>query len=340
MSRTPPVRIGVIGAGRIGTHHATALARHTAAAELVAVADVYPEAAHALAEELGVRATSVETMLADDTVEAVAITAGSTAHAELIRRAAAAGKAVFCEKPMAMTLADFDTAIGACEQAAVPLQVGFNRRFADDFTAAHDIVASGGIGTPHLLRSLTRDPGLADPASVPPWTIFTQTLIHDFDTLNWLNPGATAVSVHAFADALVAPGHKHSGLLDTAVVTIRFDNGALATAEASFSAAYGYDVRGEVFGSAGMVTIGSPAPLTMQHWTASGAARRTERSDTDLMHRAYVGELAAFCRSVRERTMPTVGGADARAAFEIALAAIASVEQDRTVSIGEIKDDR
>ncbi len=103
------------------------------------------------------------------------------------------------------------------------------------------------------MRSVTRDPGTgpADPAAVPAWTIFTQTLIHDFDTLNWLNPGARAVDVLATADALVKPDFRDSGLLDTAVVVVRYDNGAIAVAEASFAAAYGYDVRGEVFGSAG-----------------------------------------------------------------------------------------
>src|SRR5262245_64726087 len=104
------------------------------------------------------------------------------------------------------------------------------------------------------MRSLTRDPGLAAPGSVPPWTIFTQTLIHDFDTLLWLNPGAEPVTVHATADALVAPDFKEAGLLDTAVVVTTFDNGAIAVAEASFSAAYGYDVRGEVFGCVGVVS--------------------------------------------------------------------------------------
>ncbi len=165
------------------------------------------------------------------------IAASSDAHAELIVAAAAAGKAVFCEKPMSMTLADADRALAAVERAGVVLQVGFNRRFDKGFRAAHDAVTSGAVGNVQLMRSLTRDPGLANPGGVPPWTIFTQTLIHDFDTLLWLNPGAEPVEVYATADALVAPDFKASGLLDTAVVVITFDNGARAVAEASFSAA-------------------------------------------------------------------------------------------------------
>lgn len=330
----PPVRFALIGAGRIGTHHATALVRHVPDAELVVVADPFGEAAQRLAERLGTESTvDIDAALADERVEAVAITSSSTAHADLVQRAAAAGKAVWCEKPMALTLAEADAANAACEQAAVPLQVGFNRRFSPDFAAAHEVVIAGGIGTPQLLRSLTRDPGLADPATVPHWTIFTQTLIHDFDMLLWFNAGSRPVEVHAFADALVAPTFKEAGLLDTAVVTIRFDNGAIATAEASFAAAYGYDVRGEFFGSAGMVMAGTPAQRPTTHWTAAGVAQPTSRHDTELMRDSYRAELDAFCRVVRTGEASPVTGADARAALEIALAAAASVEQGAPVRL-------
>lgn len=322
----PSVRFALIGAGRIGTHHATTLVRTLPEAELVTVADPAAGAARRLAEPLGAAFTErVDDVLGDDRIEAVAIASSSTVHSELIQRAAAAGKAVFCEKPMAMTLDEADAAIAACDRARVPLQVGFNRRFAPDFAAVRRLVVEGGIGTPQLLRSLTRDPGLTNPGAVPPWTIFTQTLIHDFDTLLWFNPGAEAVEVHAFADALVAPDFKDAGLLDTAVVTIRFSNGAIATAEASFSAAYGYDVRGEVFGSAGMVTAGTPAQQTVAHWTVNGVCRPTVRHDTELFPIAYAEELRAFCAAVREGTPPRVTGRDARAALAIALAAIESV---------------
>ncbi len=329
-----PVRFALIGAGRIGAHHATALARHVPDAELVVVADPFGAAAQRVAGPLGADSTTdIDTALGDPRVEAVAITSSSTAHADLVQRAAASGKAVWCEKPMAMTLTEADAAIAACESAGVPLQVGFNRRFSADFAAAHEIVAAGGIGTPQLLRSLTRDPGLAAPGTVPPWTIFTQTLIHDFDLLLWFNSGARPVEVHAYADALVAPDFKDAGLLDTAVVTIRFDNGAIATAEASFSAAYGYDVRGEFFGSAGMVTAGTPAHLATTHWTATGMTQPTSRRDTELMRDSYRAELEAFCRVVRSGEPSPVTGVDARAALEVALTAIASVKQGAPVRL-------
>src|SRR4051794_702720 len=175
---TDPVRIGLIGTGRMGSSHAEVIARRVPGARLVAVGDARPGAAQGLADRLGCRAMTPDEVIGDEEGQAVVITASSTAHADLVVAAAGAGKAVFCEKPMAMSLADADRAIEAAAVAGVPLQVGFNRRFAAGFAAARDVVASGGIGTPQLLRSLTRDPGLADPGSVPPWTIFTQTLIH------------------------------------------------------------------------------------------------------------------------------------------------------------------
>jgi myo-inositol 2-dehydrogenase/D-chiro-inositol 1-dehydrogenase len=241
---------------------------------------------------------------------------------------------------MALTLADADRAIAAAAQAGVPLQVGFNRRFDTSFAAAHHAVTSGRVGTPQLLRSLTRDPAVPggfDPARVPPWTIYTETLIHDFDTLRYLNPGAEAVCVYAVADALARPDWRDRGLLDTSIVTIRFDNGAMATAEASFQASYGYDIRGEVFGSAGMVTAGDIRRGTMTCYGEAGLASDTWRRNIDLFHDAYIAELADFTACVRDKTTPAVTGQDARAALAIALAAIRSVQAGAPVRLADIE---
>ena len=216
------------------------------------------------------------------------------------------------------------------------LQVGFNRRFAADWRAARALLDAGTLGTPRLLRSLTRDPGGFDPARVLPDTIFLETLIHDFDTLRFLNPGAEAVEVSATADALVEPAWRDRGLLDTAVVTVRFDNGAMAVAEACFEAAYGYDVRGEVFGSGGMATMGDGRRTGMVYSGAAGQLAETVRSDQELFPGAYTAELAAFADAVRTGTPPPVTGEDARAALAIALAAAESVRAGRPVRIDEV----
>src|SRR5207249_9418 len=146
----------------------------------------------------------------------------------------------------------------------------------------------------------------------------------DFDTLRFLNPGAEAVEVYALADALAYPDFKAAGLQDTAVVLIRFDNGAMATAEASFNAVYGYDIRGEVFGSGGMATAGDLRPDSMTSYGAGGLGAATWRRNTERFRDAYSAELAAFVACVRAGTPPAVDGQDARAALAIALAAVRS----------------
>lgn len=332
-----PLSLGLIGTGRMGTFHATALARHLHGARLVALADPAPGAAARLGETLDVAHihTDPQALIDNPAVEAVVIVAPARSHAELVVAAARAGKPVFCEKPMAVTLEEADRAIAACAEAGVALQVGFNRRFATSFRTAHELITQGRIGTPQLLRSLTRDPALHDPAAVKPWTIFLETLIHDFDTLNFFNPGARAVQVYAVADALVRPDFRDRGLLDTAVVTLRYDNGAIATAEANFQAVYGYDVRGEVFGSAGMLTAGDARTSELVCYGAEGISQTTQRSDAELLRDAYLAELRAFVDAVREGTPVPVGGNDARAALAIALAAIESVQTGQPVAVAE-----
>ena len=335
-AQTKPVGVGLIGAGWIGTFHGETLARRLPGARLAGVADPAPGAAERLASSLGApkATTDPAELLADPAVEAVLIAAPARFHADLVVAAAEAGKAVFCEKPMALTLADADRAIAATLAAGVPLQVGFNRRFDTGFRAAHELVAAGRLGTPQLLRSLTRDPGIPDPSRVPPSTIFLETLIHDFDTLRHLNPGAEAVTVYAVADALAYPDFRDQGLQDTAVVLVRFDNGAMATAEASFNAVYGYDIRGEVFGSAGMATAGDIRRTTMAYHGAEGVVADTWRRNVDLFHDAYTAELAAFTDGVRAGATLSPDG---RAALAIALAAIASVDTGQPVRLDTVQ---
>ena len=333
------VGVALIGSGRMGAFHAETLARRLPQARLAAVADPMPGASERLAGALGAdRAyTDVAQLWDDPEVDAVVIAAPARSHADLVVAAAAAGRHVFCEKPMAVTLADADRAIDAARAAGVVLQVGFNRRFAADWRGARVLLDAGTLGTPRLLRSLTRDPGGFDPARVLPDTIFLETLIHDFDTLRFLNPGAEAVEVSAVADALVEPGWRNRGLLDTAVVTVRFDNGAMAVAEACFEASYGYDVRGEVLGSGGMATMGDGRRSGL---TLSGPAGRlveTVRGDQELFAEAYTAELAAFVDAVRTGTPAPVTGEDARAALAIALAAAESVRAGRPVRVDEVE---
>jgi myo-inositol 2-dehydrogenase/D-chiro-inositol 1-dehydrogenase len=332
------VRVALIGSGRMGAFHGASLAGRVPGARLAAVADPAPGAAERLAAEL--RAENAYTdpaqAFADPQVDAVVIAAPARFHADLVVAAAAAGKAVFCEKPMGLRLAEVDRAIEAARAAGVVLQVGFNRRFAADWRAARALLDDGTLGTPRLLRSVTRDPGGFNPVNVPPATIFNETLIHDFDALRFLNPGAEAVEVYATADALAEPDYRDQGLLDTALVVVTFDNHARGVAEACFEAAYGYDVRGEVFGSGGMATMGDGRRTGMVFSGAAGRTVATVRSDQELLPDAYVAELAAFVEAVRTGGPAPVTGHDARAALAIALAAAESVRAGRPVRIDEV----
>lgn len=334
-----PVRLALIGCGWIGAFHARSIAGYLPGVELAAIADPAPGAAEALATELGVLRYTVDVadVLADPEVDGVVIASPAAFHADLVARAAAAGKHVFCEKPAGVTPDELEAALAAVEESGVEFQIGFNRRFSADFAEAKARIARGDIGTPQLLRSLTRDPGTAAGLSnadrIKPYTIFLETLIHDFDTLNWFNEGASVTEVRAMADALVAPEHKNAGLLDTAVVTLRYDNGAIAVAEANFNALYGYDVRGEVFGSAGMVTAGDPVQKSVAGFGPDGRQAGTERLNIELFRDAYRDELGHFAQLVAARQgraeAPAVdgpGGEAARDALAIALACIESVQ--------------
>ncbi len=343
-----PVRLGLIGSGWMGAFHGESIARRVPGAVLAAVADPNVDSAASVAAQLGTAKVTADAadIMADPDIDAVIIASPARFHASLIAQAAAAGKHVFCEKPAAQSLEELDAALLAVETAGVHFQIGFNRRYATDFQAAKKDLAEGIVGEPQLLRSLTRDPGtgsIGHAARIPAWTIFLETLIHDFDTLNWFNEGAEPVEVYAVADALVEPSLRDQGFLDTAVVTIRYSNGALAVAEANFSALYGYDVRGEVFGSKGMVQAGRPTETAALRYTAEGLSAETPRLNVELFRDAYTDELVDFAAAVRARrdgTQPpsgaftlTPGAADARRALAMALACIESVQQGGPVEV-------
>jgi myo-inositol 2-dehydrogenase/D-chiro-inositol 1-dehydrogenase len=334
----------------MGAFHAESIARRIPGADLAAVADPNIESAQDLARELGTAkvTASADDILADPDIDAVIIASPARFHSALIAQAAAAGKHIFCEKPAGQSLAGLDAALAGVEEAGVLFQVGFNRRYADDFQAAKKDLVAGVAGTPQLLRSLTRDPGtgsIPNAARVPAWTIFLETLIHDFDTLNWFNEGAEPVEVYAVADALVEPSLREQGFLDTAVVTIRYSNGAVAVAEANFSALYGYDVRGEVFGSKGMVQAGRATETAARRYTADGLSADTPRLNVELFRQAYTDELADFAAAVRAKRdggpwpssdiTLTPGAADARRALAMALACIESVKRGAPVALTE-----
>ena len=332
-----PVGVGVIGVGQIGAYHAASLAHRIPGARLVGLADAEAGVAERHAGALGCQfwTRDYQELLANPAVEAVVVATPAEHHVEATVAAAQAGKAVLCEKPIANEVADADRAIRATRDAGVVLQIGFQRRFDRAFMRARQLVQSGDLGHIQLLRSLTRDPSLDQPERVTPWAIFRETLIHDFDVLRFLAGGAEPVEVYAVADALILPDWKSRGMLDTAVVSVRYDSGAMATADASFQAVYGYDVRAEVFGTEGMASVGD-STVDIVHHSRAGSTRARPRWFLDVFGQAYTAELAHFVKRVRGQAPPDSTGEDGRAALLLALAAIRSVESHRPVRVEEI----
>jgi myo-inositol 2-dehydrogenase / D-chiro-inositol 1-dehydrogenase len=327
---TATVAVGVIGVGRIGRMHANLLAHEVPGVTLAAVHDANPEAA----EAIGVRACSLDELLADPGVDAVAICSSTETHADLIVAAAQAGKAIFCEKPISLDLAEVDRALAAVEAAGVPFQIGFNRRFDPAHQAVHDAVMGGEVGEPHLVRISSRDP---DP---PPMEyvrgsggIFLDMTIHDFDMARYVT-GSEVVEVYARGAVRVDPAFADAGDVDTALVTLVHESGCLTAIDNSRRAVYGYDQRVEVFGSRGMASSENPLAHT--------AVVRTENGSTmaalpyfflERYIPSYLREWAAFVNAVRTGTAPPVSGVDARAPLVIGLAAWQSLTEGRPVTL-------
>ncbi len=337
MGRT--IHLGLIGAGRIGKLHAEHLAHRVPGASLVGVADVVEAAAQECASRLGIALATADhrRLLEDDGVEAVVICSSTDTHAQLIEEAAAAGKHIFCEKPIDFDLARIDHALSAVQKAGVKLQIGFNRRFDPSFRRVRDMVAAGKVGSPHILRITSRDP------APPPISyvrvsggIFLDMTIHDFDMARYLI-GDEVEQVYAVGNVLIDPAIGESGDVDTAVITLQFAHGAIGTIDNSRQAVYGYDQRVEVFGSAGMAAAENDTADRAAYSNAEGVhsalplyffiERYTE---------AYIAEMNAFVECIQNDTPPLVTGLDGRAAAVIGHAAKKSLQEGRPVRLSEV----
>ncbi|HVL97354.1 MAG TPA: inositol 2-dehydrogenase [Solirubrobacteraceae bacterium] len=334
-----PLRVAVIGAGRIGTLHAELLAHGIAGAALAAIHDLRPAAAKAAAARLGVpAASSVDALLADPGVDAVAICSSTDTHADLIVRAAEAGKAVFCEKPVSLDLETMDRALDAVAAAGVAFQIGFNRRFDAAHASVRLAVQSGEIGTPHLVRITSRDP------APPPREylagsggMFLDMSIHDFDMARYVT-GSEVVEVFARGAARVDPAIAEFGDIDTALITLVHEDGCLTVIDNSRCAVYGYDQRVEAFGSGGVAT--SDNPLVHTGLVRKRSGTRTAELPTFFLDRylaSYRAEWEGFVCALRAGQAPPVGPEDARAPLVIGLAAGRSLHEERAVPVAEIE---
>jgi myo-inositol 2-dehydrogenase / D-chiro-inositol 1-dehydrogenase len=334
-----PLRVGLIGAGRIGKVHAETIAYRIPEASLAAVTDVDTQAARALAAKCGIpRVTEgAGELLASPDIDAVLICSSTDTHAALIVAAAEQGKHIFCEKPIHHELDTIDRALEAVSRAGVKLQVGFNRRFDTNFERVRHAIVSGEIGTPHLMHIISRDPG------PPPLSyikvsggMFLDMTIHDFDMARFLI-GEEVTEVYAAAGVRVDPGIGEAGDVDTALIVLRFANGTIGSIDNCRQAPYGYDQRVEVLGSLGSIATENVYPNRAVVSTADSVRRDLPLNFfMDRYLDSFAKELQAFVKAVMLDEPVPVTGSDGRAPVVMALAARKSYEEGRPVKLSEI----
>ena len=331
------MRIGVIGTGRIGTIHANTLSRHREVGSLI-LTDADGARAQELAHRLGETAAPGVDEIFKWGVDAVVITTATSAHAELIGRAARSGLPVFCEKPIALDLPGTLHAIAEVETAGTVLQMGFQRRFDAGYTGAREAVRSGRLGRLHTVRALTSDQA-PPPVEWLPLSggLYRDTLIHDFDILRWVT-GHEIVDVYAAGSDAGPPMFRAAGDVDTAAVLLTLDDGTLATATATRLNGAGYDVRMELAGELDQVVVGldDRTPIASTEPTGPPAADKPWTGFLERFGPAYEAELAAFIEVVRGERANPCDGREALQALRVAEACEVSRRERRAVRLAEI----
>jgi myo-inositol 2-dehydrogenase/D-chiro-inositol 1-dehydrogenase len=328
------MRFGIIGAGRIGKIHGANVAARPDS-QVVLVADADPAAAATLAKATGAEVAAVEAILAAKDVDAVAICSPTDTHADLIERAARAGKAIFCEKPIDLDVNRVRACLDVVTKTGATLMVGFNRRFDPNFAALRRRVAEGAIGALEIVSITSRDP------SPPPISyiarsggLFRDMMIHDFDMARFVL-GEEPVAVSAMGSALVDKAIGGAGDIDTAVVIMETASGKVAQISNSRRAAYGYDQRVEAHGDKGMIQVGNVRETTVEWAGAHGFA--SDKALNFFLERydaAYRNELDAFIGAAKTGSKPRPDGADGLMALLLADAAYRSWKTRQRVAVG------
>jgi myo-inositol 2-dehydrogenase / D-chiro-inositol 1-dehydrogenase len=334
------IRFGVIGAGRIGKIHAENLALRIPGAAVTAIGDPLLEQAQVTAQKLQIpkAVDDCRSIMEDPDIDAVAICSSTDTHARMIVEAARNGKHIFCEKPIAYDLSKIDEALKAVEDAGVTLQIGFNRRFDPNFRTVRQRVANGDVGDLHIVRITSRDPAPppVEYVKVSGGMFFDMT-IHDFDMARFMT-GSEVEEIYAAAGVMVDPLIGQAGDIDTAVVTLKFANGAIVSIDNSRKAVYGYDQRVEVFGSGGMVAAMNETPDRTFYSNADGVMSAKplyfflERYMT-----SFIDELKEFVDALHTGRQPSVTGIDGRIPVMMAMAATRSYKENRPVKLCEFE---
>ncbi|MFC4626330.1 inositol 2-dehydrogenase [Daeguia caeni] len=331
------IRLALLGAGRIGRVHAAAITADPDAS-LVAVADPFREAAEAVIARFGGTLRSIDEIEQAEDIDAVIICTPTDTHADLIERFARAGKAIFCEKPVDLSIARVRQCLKTVEETGATLMIGFNRRFDPHFRAVRKAIDDGKIGDVEMVQIVSRDPG-PPPANYITVSggIFRDMTIHDFDMARFLL-GEEPDTVFATASVLVDAEIGRLGDFDSASVTLTTASGKHCTISNSRRAVYGYDQRIEVHGSRGAVSAENQRPVSIEIATAEGYLRPPLHDFFMTRYTAaYAAEIAAFIAAVKEKRKPDPSGADGLAALLLAEAAIKSIAERRAIRLSEIE---
>jgi myo-inositol 2-dehydrogenase/D-chiro-inositol 1-dehydrogenase len=327
------LEIAQFGAGRIGQIHASNIAA-SKNARLRFVVDVNAEAARKLAERYGAKVASESEAFADPQVGAVLIASSTDTHARLAIAAARAGKAIFCEKPIDLSLKKVDECLAEVKKAGVPMFVGFNRRFDPSFSALKKRLDQGEIGALEQVVITSRDPGPPPLAYVKvSGGMFRDMTIHDFDMARWLL-GEEPVEVFAWGESLVDRKIAAAGDIDSAMLILRTASERMCHINNSRRAAYGYDQRIEVFGARGLLRAENRGETTIAHFGAKGTV--SDRPLDFFLERyaqAYRIELAAFLAALEKSESMPVGADDGRRALLLAEAAIKSLKSGKPARV-------
>ncbi len=333
------LNIGIIGAGRIGKVHMESITYNVPSARVLGITDVYKDALPGLAEKYGIPKiyNDYKEMLADEEIDAVLVCSSTDTHADISIEAAEAGKHVFCEKPVDLTPEKVKAVIAAVEKAGVKLQVGFNRRFDHNFAHVRSLINDGKVGNLELIKITSRDPEppSAEYAAVS-GGMFLDMTIHDFDMARFL-AGSDVTEVYVNATCLVDPAIGEAGDVDTAIINLKFANGALGVIDNSRRAAYGYDQRIEVFGSLGAAMAANDTPTNVTVMNADGVS--TDKPLYFFLERymqSFRDEMIQFVDAVQNDKPTPTTGLDGLNSILVALAAKKSVAEGRAVKISEI----
>ena len=330
------LRFGLLGAGRIGKVHAKAVSGN-AKAKLVAVADAMAPAAQAIADQYGCEVRTIAAILAAKDIDAVVICTPTDTHADLIEQFVQAGKAVFCEKPIDLSLDRVKACLTVVRKAKGTLMVGFNRRFDPHFMAVRAEIDKGSIGAVEMVTITSRDPG-APPVDYIKRSggIFRDMTIHDFDMARYLL-GEEITEVSAMAAVLVDPAIGAAGDSDSVQVMLKTASGKMAIISNSRRATYGYDQRIEVHGSKGVVSAENQRPVSIELANGSGYTRPPLHDFFMTRYtEAYAAEIGAFIDAVVAKTPAAPSGEDGLLALALAEAALLSVKEGRTVKVTEV----